>query len=408
MSNRIAPGLAREIETASGASRTLVSNCRGAITHILFVLSRGQLTTEGWLADTLLRIPPRWCRISVVVPQRATEWVSRLVRQAGVADRTEIIAAPDGADLTSWVQDTFAVREDGRGRCVLVATAHRPSNLDIARCAARAKDVSGLCETAIGVDGGNMLAGEDALLIGADLKQRWLETVRRKNLAWPGESAEEACRRICVQDLESRRRIVVVRARSPVRKRRPRRFEHPCLDRGWREDVDQSVSHDGSLQPIFHIDMFVTLAGRSEGGRERVLVGDPNLAAKMTGMDLPRDFTADAFDEIAEALRSEGFDVLRNPLPLVFADRFEHRMREWFFASYNNCLVQQSVSRGSLVWLPEFGCEEQPWLRTTDAANRRIWRDIGYEVRPAGHFLPLARRLGSLNCVAKVLCRASD
>ena len=40
----------------------------------------------------------------------------------------------------------------------------------------------------------------------------------------------------------------------------------------------------GTVQPLFHIDMFVTLAGRAEDGRYRVLVGDPHLAAQILAM----------------------------------------------------------------------------------------------------------------------------
>ena len=41
----------------------------------------------------------------------------------------------------------------------------------------------------------------------------------------------------------------------------------------------------------------------------------------------------------------------------------------------------------------------------TDEANAQLWRELDFEVIPAGDFLPLADQLGALNCVSKILER---
>ncbi len=44
---------------------------------------------------------------------------------------------------------------------------------------------------------------------------------------------------------------------------------------GFDDAVDFPLSvHQGQYQPIFHIDMFMTLAGKSLQGKELILVGD--------------------------------------------------------------------------------------------------------------------------------------
>lgn len=86
-------------------------------------------------------------------------------------------------------------------------------------------------------------------------------------------------------------------------------------------------NHTGTKQPLFHIDMFITLAGRGPDGRYRVLVGDPGQAAKLLGMPLWQHSMKQVYDNIAKTLSNLGFEVLRNPLPLVYLD--EQGQDEW-------------------------------------------------------------------------------
>ena len=64
--------------------------------------------------------------------------------------------------------------------------------------------------------------------------------------------------------------------------------------------------------PIFHIDMFMTLAGPDADGREQILVGDPLMAAEILDTPLHPLALATQFDAIAEDLTKHGFSVIRN------------------------------------------------------------------------------------------------
>jgi hypothetical protein len=103
---------------------------------------------------------------------------------------------------------------------------------------------------------------------------------------------------------------------------------------------------------------------------------------------------------------------MRNPLPFIYFDDPDAKLREWFYASANNCWVECPDTPGGedhiggRVFLPEYGFGPWPELKATDDANVAIWEGLGFEVIRGGDFLPLADQLGSLNCVTRILDRA--
>ena len=112
----------------------------------------------------------------------------------------------------------------------------------------------------------------------------------------------------------------------------------------WVEEL-YAGNEPGTRQPIFHIDMFLSLAGRGADGRYRVLVGDPREAARLTGETLQPHAMAAVFDDVARDLAGRGYDVTRTPLPLVYADDVDARVRSWYFATSNNVLVHAPRGR---------------------------------------------------------------
>jgi len=228
-----------------------------------------------------------------------------------------------------------------------------------------------------------VLAAAERCLVGADISDRAGSDFQRRMAA-----------------IEARRSVHVIGCQAPIARRRPMRFEIAPGNFSWRQDVDRCISWDGSRQPIFHIDMFITPAGN-----RRILVGDPVLASRMIGIALPEGFPVSAFDEIADDLQGEGFAVIRNPLPFAYFDDPDSRLRDWFYASANNCWVE-CTETGGRVWLPEYGFGAWPELKVTDEANAAIWREMGFEVERVGDFLPLVDQLGSLNCASKILERS--
>jgi hypothetical protein len=363
-------------------TRSLLSSCSGGIRHVLFVLTAQMFQDHGAMAERLLRAARDFRRISLIGREPLVAQAKALLARFDIAAKTEIVVPPDGAELWGWVQDRFVVCEVGGERMILGTSCGRQG--DTARYAAEAAGLAGADAVDLWLEGGNVLAAESCL-VGADIRDR------------AGGDATAFRRRMSA--IEGRRRIHVIGCRAPIARRPPMRFEIAPGNFSWRQDVDRCISWHGSRQPIFHIDMFITPAGRG-----RILVGDPLWASALIDVDLPDGFPTSAFDEIATDLQREGFEVIRNPLPFVYFDAPDSRLREWFYASANNCWVECGQT-GGRVWLPEYGFGAWPELEATDDANAAIWRDLGFEVERVGDFLPLVDQLGSLNCASKILER---
>jgi hypothetical protein len=250
--------------------------------------------------------------------------------------------------------------------------------------------------------GGNVLVGDDFFFIGGDYVA---ETVSSGVLSIdPGASADE--RLAAVTDayrayLDHRRRPVIVSSRVPV----PAETSIEVKVGGTRwVDVAYQGNAPGTVQPLFHIDMFVSLAGRNDAGAYRVLVGDPRMAAEIVGSATPPYAMVEVYDDIAAQLAGAGFEVIRNPLPLVATADRASRVREWYFATSNNALVEIAGERRR-VWLPSYGHTAWPELAATDEANAQIWRDLGFEAQLLGDFHPFAQRFGAVHCIKKYLAR---
>ena len=148
--------------------------------------------------------------------------------------------------------------------------------------------------------------------------------------------------------------------------------------------------------------MFISLVGRDASGTYTVLVGDPRLAANILGTPLPDGAMQDVFDDIAEQLSLLDFNVIRNPLPLVYDDDDVARVRYWYFATSNNVIVQDSPKT---VWLPTYGHGVWSSLSATDQRNKEIWEDLGYQVNLLADFHPFAANLGAAHCISKYIAR---
>ena len=171
----------------------------------------------------------------------------------------------------------------------------------------------------------------------------------------------------------------------------------------WPEIIRRG-SLEGTRQPIFDLDTFVSLAGKGADGRDRILVGDPGMAAELMGEALPDHAHAEAFDHVADQCAGLGFHVIRNPLPLVFHDDPPARTRLWYYASSNNVLTEIDDGVAN-VWIPTYGSPERPALHRTDARNLEIWNEMGFTTHPLPGFDALARDLGAARCLCKSLRR---
>lgn len=225
-------------------------------------------------------------------------------------------------------------------------------------------------------------------------------------------------------------------------------FDIDCQDfeRFWRNQYQTS---DGffcnflgasSRQPLFHIDLFISLAGRNAKGEEIYVIGEPECGFSLencpsdvdhhvqTIIQTTRRLINALIDQLKEQLKALGrsCQIIRNPLVLSYYDSYDKRKkiktRCFAFATWNNVLTEvyanpedpnQMVKR---VVLPSYGYDsdysDRPsnynkvpygsWkhMNYYDKANERIWKDLGFEVIVLErNFHSFAKDLGALNCL---------
>ncbi len=151
--------------------------------------------------------------------------------------------------------------------------------------------------------------------------------------------------------------------------------------------------------PPHHAGMFMMPAGH-----KTMLVGDPALGRKLLGADpLPaglREIGADfgrplqaLFDHVARRCREAGYRVVRMPI-LPGADGRT-------YVTYLNVILDQRAGQRT-VYMPTFR-----GARALDLAATRIWRRLGYTVRPIDCSATY-QHYGSLRCLVNVLRRGPN
>lgn len=399
--------VAAQIAGTRPESPSLVASASGPIARLLLTIPSyaalgGAANPYGAVyRDLLAKLPPA-TEIVILTHEAVEDTVRGWVDGAGRGAGTAVVATDDFLGFSVWAEDGYVVigEEDGRHAFVEPAAFPRYGDALVADQVSAAAGL-GLYQAPLHLQGGNVLIGDDFFFIGIDYP---LLTFEEGILTAPNEAAEDdLLRAVYRRYLDAERTFVPVGTTLPVP---PAAVREIRLDGDvWQEEV-HAGNAPGTRQPIFHIDMFVSLAGRGGDGRYRVLVGDPREAARLTGDPLQAHAMAAVFDDIARDLDRRGFAVTRTPLPLVYADDVGARRRSWYFATSNNVLVHAPGGERPSVFIPTYA--HGPWAATlaaTDSRNAEIWAGLGYDVVPLGDFHPFASNLGAAHCIKKYLAR---
>lgn len=356
------------------------------------------------------------------------------------AANVSYVPMPDYVDFTDWAEDGYLALVDGdENETYLLEPWSFPRSGDslIADTVEEYTPVRA-SQAPLVFQGGNCLIGDDFWLLGTDYFLDTLELIRTGELPIsvpPGWTEVQFVRELFTRHVDSARELQLVGTRRPLGLKK----YYATVEAG-QFLLDLPGGGTGDLQPIFHIDMFVTLAGPGQDGRFRVLVGSPDLADAALGTRSPFSLQA-AYDEIAASFAERGFDVVRNPLvhrpqitqQLTFAalqdfastaDGAELRevvasfaaagaqaastvkVRSWHHITWNNCLVENSSS-GRTVYLPTFGHGAQADLAVIDDSMEQLWGGLGFEVVRLADFNAFASRLGVVHCIKKYLGRGA-
>jgi hypothetical protein len=391
---------------------SLLSSVHGRIEQVLLTIpswilryqSQPEIRSSAAAVRSLLNRLPQSSRFLLVTHTESVDLLTAWLDEFAMTDRGEIIAAPNKMRFGSWPQDGFVVCFDRSNAKHLLEPVPFRTPEDAY--------VSGMIADSLGAQrnqvplcfqGGNMLIGDDFWLLGMDSA---VQSLKLGLIPASDAGRREALHATFAERVDGTRTLYLVGSRVPV----PGFPGDACVRKialnshTW-DDITYRGNRQGTVQPIFHIDSFLSLAGRDSTGSYVVLVGDPGMAAELLDRESPSHAMQPVFDDIAAQLLLLGFTVVRNPLPLVRHDDELNRVRSWYFASSNNALVEITADR-KRVWLPTYCNEEHPELKITDRVNAEIWRGLGFETEALGDFHPFAQNLGAAHCLTKCLARS--
>ncbi len=385
-------------------AQSILPDLGGAIHQVVISASSARSSTlrnVELINEIVNRLPPRIEILILAADRDAFTVASNPWRE-----RVSFADMPERYRLTIWPQDPFIVTTGPEGRRLLASPEFaRAEDNEMARLVAAELGLP-LEYAELSFEGGNIVADEDFVFIGAN-------TIRRNAL-----------------DLELPEIEIA------------QRFERL---------LGKAVVVVGPLpQPIGHIDMMLTPLGN-----KRLVVADPAWGARLAQQDLNdnpaavsafeqrsmRDFfghsaigevhlldgsvlrppeimdatshaisdsksIAAALDGLAQSLQELGFRIERVPYlerrpvnpETPAAGETIPGQAGYPQLTYNNALIE-SLENSKRVYLPEYG-----WPALDDAAGE-AWRTLGYEVVAIPGFTTSAMYGGALRCSVKVLAR---
>ncbi|MDX5483184.1 MAG: hypothetical protein LPK07_16005 [Hymenobacteraceae bacterium] len=384
----------------------LVPSADGALDTVVLTIPAYALKGQGnplWkvYADLILKLPG-YTKLQILTHRSRKKTLQQWVEEQGLAGRVGIAGIPDNISMTIWAEDDFELVHDKGGKLFMVQPhSNRRTADELASYYAGREFGWERVKVPVYFEGGNILVGDDFFFLGANYAVDTFHDLGELLVQDRDLNARKVITALYQQYLDQERTLYLIGSSLQL----PAEEERSLTLNGeqWKERLYVKNS-EGTVQPIFHIDMFITLAGRNGEGKYQVLVGDPRMASGLLGNNTCTWATTEAFDDIAETLRKLGFEVIRNPLPLTYVDDENQKVRKWYFATSNNALVEVQEGKKT-VWLPSYGHGNWQELRLTDDKNREIWESLGFEVVMLEDFHPFAEFSGATHCIKKYLRR---
>jgi hypothetical protein len=290
----------------------------------------------------------------------------------------------------AFVQDPFVVMETTNGDTLLLEP-YRGQLKENAFLAEQFADSTGyaILPTRYLLEGGNILVGDDFALIGRNL----LERNRRKFFPLLEEKEAE---KLITRDLKralGMRYIFWVGDEQPI--------THPM----------KALAGEELMQPFYHLDLFLTLGGKSKTGDEIVLVGEIDMASfdpkptKTQAAALAKlDGSLKAIKAQLQAYSNEftGPRFLIEEIPMSGKISGEGADMKFVPYAYNNAQVEwyHGVSR---IYLPKFPNRDRLETQLRETLLRLGFSRVTFVAYDMEQF---AQRKGGLHCLTKVLRRS--
>lgn len=301
----------------------------------------------------------------------------------------EVKSQRDGELHSEFIQDPFVVMESEYGIPVLLES-YRQANKENSYVAEQLGAYADylIQPTALEIEGGNILIGDDYALVGKNILAKNFELGKRMSPDNPEKWISNQ-----LKQLLGVRFLIWV---------------------GLEKVLDLKEFHSTGaqqLQPFFHIDLFVTLAGKNREGQENIFLANLRQDQIEGAEDVDAPFLNEiekALDETKKLLEEVGknrpgptFRISSIDMGGKIIDQNGKRILVPF--SYLNAHIEyfQGFRR---IYLPSF--------KSTIALESTIKENLKYDgfksvVFVKGPFEHYAERHGSLHCISKVLMRSN-
>lgn len=293
----------------------------------------------------------------------------------------------DSAWHTEWAQDGYCcIKKDDRTVLLEPKVFKRSGDRHVADQVSAAFPDIEVGASKYYIEGGNILAGDDYILIGKDYLHLNQQETKEDESTLTNE----------FKKLFGVKHVIWL---------------------GLDEPVDFSIKvYQGMYQPLFHIDMYITLAGKSENGKELVFVADAKSAKeiirkKSPDEPFPPNEIIEAFNKTASWLANYKKDDLEFEVKRIPIDLWKYKDGQQKFLTYNNCLVEVFKDNNEdrkNVYLPRYSSPAPGSINrcALDEEVAKIFRENGFNVSQLeGAYEELCKRGGSLHCITKVLDR---
>ncbi|MGI8808627.1 MAG: hypothetical protein ACR2KK_12420 [Acidimicrobiales bacterium] len=440
---KLAPRLARRGAQPGLQTPTLISSWQGRIETLLMAFPAYGVASPELAAGykSVISAMRDGTRFVIVHHKAKRAAIEKWFKAAGHPQgNVTYVAVPDYVSFTDWAEDGYvALLDAADDTAYLMEPWQFPRAGDALLAEAVQEHVALRAGQApLIFQGGNCLVGDRFWLLGKDYFADSVALVGGDNppVEVPrGMTPEAFVTQLFAEYVDKNRELVVIGTDRPI----PLREYYGTAEDG-KFYVDIGGDGTGTYQPIFHIDMFITLVGPDAAGDFNVLVGSPALGDEILGTRSP--FALDeVYDDIADRLAARGMKVLRNPLvhrptvgqaftvaelraiaeqpgneallaaltDLVAAGATEStsvRVRTWHHVTWNNCLVENDPAGERVVYLPTYGHRPNQDLAPVDEAMKGFWEEQGFSVHMLGDFNAFARRQGVVHCIKKYLRRS--
>ena len=372
--------------------------------------------------DLLTQMPETTFTFFVYQHPGETDYSSKLYELVAAAGRSSAsirVVTNNSSDFTPWIRDPFFPVRNVLGSKAGPAFAHLMQPESFSRggldddeiapdLSAAAPDTFTNFKVPILFQGGDILVGDTFFLVGNDcrLQSESIVGPPTKNNRTPIESLfkEHFSEDKQAIDISYNQRIFDVAI--PVYNRTNSGISGPNAPT-VKYPYNPESSTDQS-QPIFHLDLFITLAGRASGkaGAPYVLVvGQPTITADPTLPGYPaivQHITTittmiNTTINMLEENQNVEFQIERIPLPMVCVQDKANNTVNCFWASYNNCLVEIASATEKQIWLPTYGDDD--WATGTLAAATATWTGLGFKVNTLTNYTEYAQQYGAAHCI---------